>query len=629
MLEFSLTSVARRFLVFFALLSGIQGDCGAPPKLINAIPKVDIHGKSFPPGTTVIYKCLDNFYNIHAKSDVVTCLAESKWTNIEEFCERSCLDPPRVQFANMREEDKQSYYTAGTTVTYICRNTHSIIPGIDSVITCLDNYTWTAVPVFCKGKSCGDPGSPPNGKAIILTDLLYLARVNFTCDDGYTLIGSPSTRCLRKGDGVKWQNKPPVCERIIASTMTATFSSGQTKTDVISIGPTVKLSGDATTHIPATTALITPTAFASGQTEKDDKSLGDCNRPERIPHAELRSGELKDTYPVGTTLTYRCIPGYELIRGIIPRITCTGTSTWSPEAPEFCQGKRCAPPDLENGRVTTSTDYRLGAEITFTCDFGFRLIGRNSARCTLAGGVVAWDYQGPLCQRIPCFPPPEIDNGSSDYDGSRDYDYGQVATYTCQPSFTLIGSKNLVCTTKDGKNGEWDKPAPECKVVSCRRPEIANGNVLSPFQASYPYDHSLTLNCNEGYTLTGSNIIKCGADSQWKPSVPTCLFGTTITTTTTTTTTTTSSEGETPSGTTLSPVSDVPKDDSGSVNYIAISVGAVVGVLVLIAIVVIALKYRARHNEKGKINTSGPTKPYDVVPQNPDIALEEKSTQNV
>ncbi|XP_053098637.1 membrane cofactor protein-like isoform X12 [Hemicordylus capensis] len=589
MLEFSLTSVARRFLVFFALLSGIQGDCGAPPKLINAIPKVDIHGKSFPPGTTVIYKCLDNFYNIHAKSDVVTCLAESKWTNIEEFCERSCLDPPRVQFANMREEDKQSYYTAGTTVTYICRNTHSIIPGIDSVITCLDNYTWTAVPVFCKG--------------------------------------------------------------IIASTMTATFSSGQTKTDVISIGPTVKLSGDATTHIPATTALITPTAFASGQTEKDDKSLGDCNRPERIPHAELRSGELKDTYPVGTTLTYRCIPGYELIRGIIPRITCTGTSTWSPEAPEFCQGKRCAPPDLENGRVTTSTDYRLGAEITFTCDFGFRLIGRNSARCTLAGGVVAWDYQGPLCQRIPCFPPPEIDNGSSDYDGSRDYDYGQVATYTCQPSFTLIGSKNLVCTTKDGKNGEWDKPAPECKVVSCRRPEIANGNVLSPFQASYPYDHSLTLNCNEGYTLTGSNIIKCGADSQWKPSVPTCLFGTTITTTTTTTTTTTSSEGETPSGpatvptvsptesreettkheigTTLSPVSDVPKDDSGSVNYIAISVGAVVGVLVLIAIVVIALKYRARHNEKGKINTSGPTKPYDVVPQNPDIALEEKSTQNV
>ncbi|XP_053098646.1 complement component receptor 1-like protein isoform X2 [Hemicordylus capensis] len=179
------------------------------------------------------------------------------------------------------------------------------------------------------------------------------------------------------------------------------------------------------------------------------KAEGDCNRPELIPHAELRSGELKDSYPIGTTLTYRCIPGYELIRGIIPRITCTGTSTWSPEAPQFCQGKRCPPPDLENGRVTTSTDYRLGAEITFTCDFGFRLIGRNSARCTLADGVVAWDYQGPLCQRIPCFPPPEIDNGSSDYDGSRDYDYGQVATYTCQPSFTLIGSKNLVCTTKD------------------------------------------------------------------------------------------------------------------------------------------------------------------------------------
>lgn len=66
---------------------------------------------------------------------------------------------------------------------------------------------------------------------------------------------------------------------------------------------------------------------------------GVCSRPERIENAVLRSGELQDSYPVGTNLTYRCIPGYQLISGTVPQITCSNASQWLPETPQFCEGE--------------------------------------------------------------------------------------------------------------------------------------------------------------------------------------------------------------------------------------------------------------------------------------------------
>ncbi|XP_008113884.2 complement decay-accelerating factor isoform X2 [Anolis carolinensis] len=199
-------------LGLFSLLSGIQGDCGPPPKLSNAIPLNN--AESFPHMESVTYRCLDDFYNVYGKLDVATCLSDSTWTSIEEFCERTCPGPPRFRFAKIKDGVIETYHPAKTSVTYVCRPGHDTIPGINSVITCLDNYTWTTLPVFCEGKSCGDPGELEHGEVVVLTNLLYLAKVNFICEEGYRLIGSPSTKCVLKGDRVEWQTKPPECQPI-------------------------------------------------------------------------------------------------------------------------------------------------------------------------------------------------------------------------------------------------------------------------------------------------------------------------------------------------------------------------------------------------------------------------------
>ncbi|KAJ7331739.1 hypothetical protein JRQ81_013919 [Phrynocephalus forsythii] len=216
-------------LALLSLLAGIHSDCGPPPKLNSAIPLMESHKESFSPLESVTYKCLDGFYNIQGKLDVVTCLFESHWTPIEEFCEPSCTKPPKSSFAKINPKDIKSYYLAKTNVSYLCRPGYDSIPGISSVVTCLENYTWSALPFFCKGKSCGDPGKPENGDTVILTDLRYLAKVNFTCKQGFKLIGSLSTQCVLKGDGVEWEDKPPECQPFAVLTTPVTVSMGQTE----------------------------------------------------------------------------------------------------------------------------------------------------------------------------------------------------------------------------------------------------------------------------------------------------------------------------------------------------------------------------------------------------------------
>uniref|UniRef100_A0ABM5G6R9 Complement decay-accelerating factor-like n=1 Tax=Pogona vitticeps TaxID=103695 RepID=A0ABM5G6R9_9SAUR len=266
MLGAFVSSCPLRLFVLSSLLAGIHGDCGPPPKLNNAIPLVEIHKENFSSLESVTYKCLDGFFNIRGKLDVATCLSESQWTPIEEFCEPSCVKPPRSSFAKTNPKDIRSYYLAKTNVSYLCRPGYDSIPGISSVVTCHENYTWSTLPVFCKGKSCGDPGKPENGDTVILTDLLYMAKVNFTCKKGFRLIGSPSTQCVLKGEGVEWETKPPECQPFTTLTTLVTVTMGQTE-----------LGGDSTGAIITT---LTSPGEKQGKAEEEEETGEKPNKAE-------------------------------------------------------------------------------------------------------------------------------------------------------------------------------------------------------------------------------------------------------------------------------------------------------------------------------------------------------------
>ncbi|XP_030417530.1 membrane cofactor protein-like [Gopherus evgoodei] len=257
-------------------------------------------------------------------------------------------------------------------------------------------------------------------------------------------------------------------------------------------------------------------------------ALGNCGAPPRLSFAELRDEfKTQTNFTVGTTVRYSCRSGYQKVPGESPTLTCENESVWS-EPKEFCRGKSCGHPgDLANGKVHI-TDLLFGSSVTFSCDEGFRLVGQKTSQCVIDGTGVTWSHEIPLCEKIPCLPPPEIDNGKYLGDPNSHYTYGSTVTYSCNAvprgtdSFSLIGEASIHCTSDEEQNGVWSGEPPECKVVKCSNVEVKNGRKQSGFGPSYTYKDAITFGCDADYFLVGSNVIICQANGSWTPAIPTC-----------------------------------------------------------------------------------------------------------
>ncbi|NXN98944.1 DAF factor, partial [Rhinopomastus cyanomelas] len=161
------------------------GDCGPLPAVNHAEPPADTEGRgSFPVGFRVTYRCRPGYVKRPQRSDTTQCLANSQWSNIPEFCGRSCPSPRHVLFAKISPEDeRQNFYAVNFTVTYHCR------PGFERsaeqlpTSTCLEDLTWSEVPELCRRRSCGVPADPAHGRVIPSGDL-FGAKAQVLCDRG-------------------------------------------------------------------------------------------------------------------------------------------------------------------------------------------------------------------------------------------------------------------------------------------------------------------------------------------------------------------------------------------------------------------------------------------------------------
>uniref|UniRef100_A0A8C6ZBN0 Sushi domain-containing protein n=1 Tax=Nothoprocta perdicaria TaxID=30464 RepID=A0A8C6ZBN0_NOTPE len=164
-----------------------------------------------------------------------------------------CGTPPTLLFAELNKEHKnQTEFPTGTTVKYSCGPGYAKHPQIPPTITCLENQTWSDPQEFCKrkscrychllqwqcghqslwlgrcfslsvppsscfvpGKRCEHPGEPENGRVIVTTDVMFGSTVNYTCEEGFRLVGPAQRRCVisEAGKSVVWSGDVPACQR--------------------------------------------------------------------------------------------------------------------------------------------------------------------------------------------------------------------------------------------------------------------------------------------------------------------------------------------------------------------------------------------------------------------------------
>ncbi|NWU23398.1 DAF factor, partial [Dyaphorophyia castanea] len=126
-----------------------------------------------------------------------------------------CRAPARLGFAELKEpHGNQTVFPEGSRVEYVCQPGYTQLPGVSPAITCLSNQTWSAVLEFCERKQCPSPGNPANGRAVVLTDLLFGSKINYTCGKGYKLVGGSQRTCEVSGTRVAWSGDAPVCQQV-------------------------------------------------------------------------------------------------------------------------------------------------------------------------------------------------------------------------------------------------------------------------------------------------------------------------------------------------------------------------------------------------------------------------------
>ncbi|XP_078213140.1 C4b-binding protein alpha chain isoform X2 [Callithrix jacchus] len=248
--------------------------------------------------------------------------------------------------------------------------------------------------------------------------------------------------------------------------------------------------------------------------------LGNCGPPPTLPFAAPVDTMLAETqFKTGTKLKYTCRPGY--VRSHSNQmLTCNSDGQWTYTT--FCTHKRCRNPgDLPNGQVEIKTDLSFGSQIEFSCLEGYFLIGSTTSHCELQDRGVDWSHPLPQCEIVKCEPPPDIKNGKHSSE-EEFYTYGSSVTYSCDSRFSLLGQASISCTVENKTIGVWRPSPPTCEKVTCHKPDVPHGNIVSGFGTIYNYKDAIVFNCQKGFVLRGSSVIHCEVGNKWNPSPPVC-----------------------------------------------------------------------------------------------------------
>uniref|UniRef100_A0A8C6U2Q5 Sushi domain-containing protein n=1 Tax=Neogobius melanostomus TaxID=47308 RepID=A0A8C6U2Q5_9GOBI len=117
-----------------------------------------------------------------------------------------CSRPPVTD--GIDESVLKRVYEAGEEVTLTCE--HGYLPSTPSPrrISCTGTGEWTPSNLACSPKMCPIP-KPLQPLAMGRTEAPYKTILNFTCDDGYVMLGANSSSCLHDST---WSHPPPLCK---------------------------------------------------------------------------------------------------------------------------------------------------------------------------------------------------------------------------------------------------------------------------------------------------------------------------------------------------------------------------------------------------------------------------------
>uniref|UniRef100_A0ABI7W9S1 Selectin P n=1 Tax=Felis catus TaxID=9685 RepID=A0ABI7W9S1_FELCA len=236
-------------------------------------------------------------------------------------------------------------------------------------------------------------------------------------------------------------------------------------------------------------------------------------------HVLMNCSHPLGNFSFNSECSFHCAEGYEL-KGP-SKLKCLASGMWTNNPPQ-CIAAQCPPLKTpERGSMTClpspeAPQYQSSCH--FACEEGFALVGPEVVQCTASG---VWTASPPGCEAIACEPLESPVHGSTDCSPlSGPLPYNTSCSFRCADGFRLKGADMAQCTDL----GRWTAPAPVCEAFTCTpllSPRNGTMTCVQPLGDS-SYKSRCQFTCDEGFSLSGPEILDCAPSGHWTGPPPTC-----------------------------------------------------------------------------------------------------------
>ncbi|XP_051240077.1 beta-2-glycoprotein 1 isoform X2 [Dicentrarchus labrax] len=128
---------------------------------------------------------------------------------ITSTCGQDSVCSRPVMGENVEMEGLQRYFSPGVEIALSCKQGYTTLLGPRKIV-CTTSGEWTKTKFKCIPKQCPYPDSLLNGE-VYYEDTVYQSTINYTCNEGFTLIGAATAECLDSGT---WSTPAPECKLV-------------------------------------------------------------------------------------------------------------------------------------------------------------------------------------------------------------------------------------------------------------------------------------------------------------------------------------------------------------------------------------------------------------------------------
>ncbi|XP_053382040.1 CUB and sushi domain-containing protein 1-like [Mercenaria mercenaria] len=229
----------------------------------------------------------------------------------------------------------KSGISVNSTAQFMCYDGYDM-KGVQFSI-CLSDGNWSSQSPLCLPKECPRITDPDHGSLKLSNNFWYQSVGRFTCNSGYTLVGSNVTKCL---SSVNWTYPVPKCSPVDCGNWTYLNNTWENYSYITYMTNTTYRATaisfcKAGYHIDGNKKSLAATCLANGTWSIASPPL--CVQV-GCPVFNISKGDIKVEYshgstrPVNSTATFSCKNASYSINGF-EKVTCLSTGEWTGLSP--------------------------------------------------------------------------------------------------------------------------------------------------------------------------------------------------------------------------------------------------------------------------------------------------------